>query len=140
MDDDQRDDLDLLFARAPLPGPPLDLAERTRARLRALRHARRLTALALLDLVGVLMLALLAYRLGDAISGSGLPALTAAALQDRALIQSSLNDIARAYATILPWRRLLALVCDALAVTALTIYLLRATAAIVDGAPAGARR
>lgn len=139
MDDDQRDDLDLLFARAPLPAPPLDLAERTRARLRALRDARRLTTLAALDLLGVVMLALLAYQLGGAVGGSGLPALTIATLQDRALAQAAGSDLARAYATSIPWRRLLALVFDAIAVYALTVYLLRATAAIVDGAPLEAR-
>ena len=49
MHDPDQDELDRLFARAPEPAPPADIGARARARLHAIRGARRLTLMALAD-------------------------------------------------------------------------------------------
>lgn len=127
---DPHDDLDTLFARTPVP-PPADVGGRARARFRAIRAARRLTAVAALDLLGLFGLAVVAYLLGSAVSNSSLPAVAEVALEDWSLAVEARREIALAVVDEMPWHYVAALALNALALCGLTAYLLRATDAVV---------
>lgn len=131
------DEIDRLFALAAAP-PPGDVGSRALARLRAVRGARRLTLIALVDGAALLVLAALAFLLGAALGEGDLPALVELALEDRALVIESRWDLAVAFLRSVPWPYVAAIVLDALLLHWLTSRLLRATAAVATG-PAGSR-
>jgi hypothetical protein len=126
MRDSDHDDLDTLFVRTAVP-PPGDIGGRARARLRAVRGARRLTALALVDAFALLALALFAFLLGSAVVDSGLPALAQAGAQDRSLILDERREFLLAVIWGVPWLYVLAVTMDALLLYAVTASLLRTT-------------
>jgi hypothetical protein len=126
MHDPDDDDLDTLFARTAAP-PPSEIGGRARARLRAVRGARRLTVVALADAFALLALALLAFVLGGAVGDSGLPALAQAGAQDRSLVLDQRREFLLAVMWGVPWLYVLAVALDGLLLYVLTAYLLRAT-------------
>lgn len=138
MRDPDQDDLDDLFALLPTPAAPTDVGGRARARLRAIRGARRLTAVALVDLAVLVSLAVLAFLLGAAVSASDAPDIVRLAAEDRTLAIEARGDLARAFAESVPWLHIAAVALDALALCWVTAYLLRATdVAMPDGGTAG---
>jgi hypothetical protein len=126
MHNSEQDDIDRLFARTP-PPPPRDIGGRARARLRAIRGARRLTAIALLDIAALLTLALTAFLLGAALAQSEVPALSRLILEDRALAIEARHELALALLQATPWPYVLVAVLNVLAITAITSGLLRAS-------------
>ena len=138
MHDPDEDDLDRLFARAETATPPGDVGGRARARLRAIRGARRLTLVALADLAALAALAALAFVLGGAVAGGELPPLARLGLEDRALALEMRGEMLEALVRGVPWPYVLVLSLDGLGLAGLTRYLLRATDAV--GGARGARR
>jgi hypothetical protein len=139
MSDPEQDDLDRLFTLAPAPSPKGDVGERARARLRALRGARRLTIMAAVDAVALVTLAVLAFLFGAAFMNGEAPALIRLAIEDRALAVEAREDLLRAIVQSIPWIYVLGLALNTLALYAITARLLRATDA-VSAAHAGAQR
>jgi hypothetical protein len=136
----ERDEIDDLFARLPPAPPPPDLARRARSRLAAIRGARRLTALALLDLLAIAGLGVLAFVLARQVQTGDLPALLALLVEDRELALAAWPEWSSAAARATPWPVVLLLALDALLVTTLTSYLLRATESVRAADRAGRRR
>jgi len=128
--DDEHDDLDLLFARAAPPAPATDFGPQARVRLRAIRGARRLTLLALVDLIALALLPLLAFLIGAEVAASDAWSLLRLAFEDRALAIGARDEIVRALVLAVPWRFVLLASLNALFLLALTSYLLRATDAV----------
>jgi hypothetical protein len=126
MHDSDHDDLDTLFVRTAAPAPR-DIGGRARARLRAVRGARRLTVVALVEAFALLALALFAFLLGRATADSGLPALALAGAQDRSLIMVERQEFLLAVLWGVPWLYVFAVTLDALLLYLLTSYLLRTT-------------
>jgi hypothetical protein len=137
-DQDERDELDRLFAGIGQAVPPPDVGGRARARLRAIRAAQRLTLIALVDLVVLGGLAVLAFRLGTALATSDLPVLVRLVAEDRALAFEARRELATAVARGIPWLAVLATALDGLALYAITAHLLRATDTFQG--PSGAAR
>jgi hypothetical protein len=137
MHDPEQDDIDRLFAEMPPPAPRRDFGGRARARLRAIQSARRLTAIALLDLGAMLALAGTAFLLGTALARSELPALLRLILEDHQLAIEARRDLTLALVQAAPWPSVLIATVNVLAVTLLTSGLLRATGGIL---PAEAAR
>ena len=121
------DDLDRLFTLVSPPSPPANVGGRARARLRAIRSARRLTLVALADLAALMALAVVAFLLGDALAGSEAPGLVRLAVEDRAVALEARGELARALARSVPWLYVLAAGLDLLALYGLTAFLLHAT-------------
>jgi hypothetical protein len=136
--DEERDELDRLFAGIRPATPPPDLGGRARARLRAIRGARRLTLIALLDFAALGGLAVLAYLLGMALATSDLPLLITLVTEDRGLALDARRELATAFARGVPWLYVLATTLDGLALYTITTRLLRATDALQE--PPGAAR
>ena len=139
MHDSDRDDLDALFARTAAP-PPAEIGGRARARLRAVRGARRLTVVALADAFALLTLALIAFVLGSAVVDSGLPTLAQAGAQDRSLVLDQRQEFLLAVVWGVPWLYVLALTLDGLLLYVLTAYLLRTTDTVQAASQREARR
>ena len=126
-DEEQRDDLDALFARLELVDAPDDFVARVMSRARQGQVARwplwqrfcfgALYVVALIALVG------LAYATGSALERSHARELIALALQDLSAVKSAPDIYLSAIADALPWRHLLAVVAD-LAVLAVATRLL----------------
>ena len=129
------DDLDRLFALASPPPPPANVGGRARARLRAIRSARRLTLLALADLAALVALAIVAFLLGSVLAASEAPGLVQLALQDRALVLEARGEFAHALVRSVPWPWVLAAALDLLALYGLTAFLLCATDALSAPVP-----
>ncbi|MGH2584351.1 MAG: hypothetical protein ACRDJE_05500 [Dehalococcoidia bacterium] len=139
MSDPEHDDLDRLFTLAPTPSPKGDVGQRARARLRALRGARRLTLMAAVDAVALVTLAMLAFLFGAALADGEAPALIRLAIEDRALAVEARDELLRAIIQSIPWIYVLGLALNTLALYAVTTRLLRATDA-VSAAHVGAQR
>ena len=137
MHDPDQDDLDRLFVQAGPVAPPPAVGGRARARLRAVRGARRLTLMALADLAALGALAVLAFLLGAALAAGELPVLVRLVAEDRALALETRNELTTAFLQGVPWRYLLAATIDALVLYGLTAYLLRATDAVRETTGAG---
>ena len=127
MHDSEQDDIDRLFAETPAPLPPRDVGGRARARLRVIRGARRLTAIAVLDGAALMSLALTAFLLGTAFARSEVPALLRLIVEDHQLAIEARGDLALALLQAAPWPPVLVATINALAVTLLTSGLLRAS-------------
>lgn len=136
---DDHDDLGALFARTAVVAPA-DIGRRARARLRAIRGARRLTLLALVDAVALLTLAAFACLLGAAVADSGLLALLRAGLRDHSLLTEARREVALAVVWGVPWLYVLAVTLNTAVLYALTSYLLDRTDAVRAAAREGWRR
>jgi len=130
MHDPDQDDLDRLFVQAGPGVPPADIGGRARARLRAIRGARRLTLMALADLVALAALAALAFLLGAALAAGDLPVLLRLVAEDRTLALAARWEMATAFLQGVPWQYVLAAAVDGLVLYGLTASLLRATDAV----------
>jgi hypothetical protein len=137
MYDPDQDDLDRLFSRAGVDAPPSDVGGRARARLRAIRGARRLTLMALADLAALAALAALAYLLGGALAAGELPLLVRLVAEDRGLALEARGELATAFLQGIPWRYVLAVAINGLVLYGLTAALLRATDAVRETTGAG---
>ena len=125
MKNRDQDDLDRLFALSEAPAAPVDIGGRARARLRAIRGARRLTLIALLDGGALLVLGVLTFLLGNALAHSGLSSLVRLAVDDRALVLEAWQEITLTLVDGLPWPYVLATALDMLLLFGLTSRLLR---------------
>lgn len=134
------DDLDALFRAAPPPRPPLDLAARARARLRAMRRARRLTALVAVEMLAIGVLALLAFLLGLRLARTEAPVLLTLLAEDRAVARYAGRELLGALFQAIPWPYLAGSALLALLLVALTGYLLRAAGRVAADAARGGRR
>ncbi len=140
MKNPDQDDLDRLFALSEAPAPPVDIGGRARARLRAIRGARRLTLIALLDSGALLVLGVLAFLLGSALAHSGLLLLVRLAVEDRALALEAWQEITLTLVDGLPWPYVLATALDVLLLVGLTSRLLRDADTLLRAWPAGGRQ
>ena len=131
MKNSDLDDLDRLFARSEAPTPAVDVGGRARARLRAIRSARRLTLIALADAAALIALGALAFLLGGALAENGVLSLVQLATEDRRLALTARRELTLMLVAGVPWPYVLVAALDALLLFTLTTSLLRGTDALV---------
>jgi hypothetical protein len=134
---DERDDLDRLLEQA-APAAPEELPGRTLRRLAVARRSGRLLLAIMAEVVALAALAALAGLVGRAATSAGAVDLLRIAAEDRSLVAAEPSSFGLALIQTAPWRAVLALALDVLAVVVLTGYLLNA--ATLSAAGTGARR
>jgi hypothetical protein len=131
-DQDQPDQVDVLFGRLATLDAPGDLAGRVLARTTRARETeslrRRELVWAALDAVALVALAALSVSLGWALSDSGAAALIGAAFGDLASVADGWTDVLPALLETLPWAHIVGLAINVAVVAVLSRYLIAAVA------------
>jgi len=129
--DEQRDDVDRLYAHLESVEPPADFVARVMARARqsdAVRWPRwQQAGFGVLYVVALAALAVLAYLMGRELEHAGLRDLLSLAVHDLTLVTDSPGVYLAALRDAIPWLHLLAVTLDVLLLAISTRLVLRVT-------------
>lgn len=129
--DEQRDDVDRVYAHLASVEPPADFVARVMARARqsdAVRRPRwQQAGFGALYVVALVALAVLAYLTGRELEHAGLRDLLSLAVHDIALVTDSPGVYLAALRDAIPWLHLLAVIFDVALLAIATRLVLRVT-------------